>query len=58
MEELSDSGSGLDIYMEIVTDSASDDFLAIIKQHDLPSPLSAKTIKNIAKTIEDELGIA
>lgn len=58
MEELSDSGSGLDIYMEIVTDSASDDFLALIKQHDLPSPLSAKTIKNIAKTIEDELGIA
>lgn len=58
MEELSDSSSGLDIYMEIVTDSASDDFLAIIKQHDLPSPLSAKTIKNIAKTIEDELGIA
>lgn len=58
MEELSDSGSGLDIYMDIVTDSASDDFLAIIKQHDLPSPLSAKTIKNIAKTIEDELGIA
>ena len=58
MEELSDSGSGLDIYMEIVTDSASDDFLAIINQHDLPSPLSAKTIKNIAKTIEDELGIA
>lgn len=58
MEELSDSGSGLDIYMEIVTDSASDDFLALIKQHDLPSPLSAKTIKNIAKTIEEELGIA
>ncbi len=58
MEELSDSGSGLEIYMEIVTDSASDDFLKLIKQHDLPSPLSGKTIKNIAETIEDELGIA
>lgn len=55
--ELEDEGSGLEVYMDLISDSAAADFLELIDQHGLPSPISAKTIKNIAKIIEKQLDL-
>lgn len=57
-KELEESGEGLEIYMDMIRDSASADFLDLIDEHDLPSPISGKTVRNIADTIREQLNIA
>lgn len=56
-KELDDPGSGLEVYLELVSDSAAADFLEFIDDHGLPSPISAKTVKNIAAVIEEQLDL-
>lgn len=55
MMELENKGSGFEAYMELLSDSDAADFLELIEQHDLPDPISPRTIKNIAKIIKSEI---
>lgn len=58
MMELENEGSGFEAYMKLLDDCDTADFLDLIEEHDLPSPISADTVMNIADIIEDELNAA
>lgn len=55
--ELEESGSGLEAYMELQSDAAVTDFLSLLDDKELPSPISPETVTRIAHTIKSSLGL-
>ena len=50
--ELNESGSGLSAYLELMDASAENDFITILDNAVIPSPLSSETVKSIALTLK------
>lgn len=50
--ELNESGSGLSAYLELMDASAENDFITILDNAGIPSPLSSETVKSIALTLK------
>lgn len=55
MMELENEGSGFEAYMQLLEDADTDNFLNLIEAHDLPSPISPKTVKGIAEVIKERI---
>lgn len=55
--ELKESGSGLRMYMKLLDESTNYEFLELLDKCGVPSAISADTVKSIADTLADKLGI-
>lgn len=55
--ELEESGSGLEAYMDLQADAAGTDFLSLLDDKGLPSPISPETVTRIANAIINSLGL-
>lgn len=55
--ELKKSGSGLEMYMRLLDESTSYDFLDLLEECGMSSAISADTVKEIAATLADKLGL-
>lgn len=55
--ELNESGSGLRMYMKLLDESTNYEFLELLDKCGVPSAISADTVKSIADTLADKLGI-
>ena len=55
--ELKESGSGLEMYMKLLEESTNYEFLDLLEKCGLPSAISADTVKSIAATLADKLGL-
>lgn len=55
--ELKKSGSGLEMYMKLLEESTSYDFLDLLEECGMRSAISADTVKEISATLADKLGL-
>lgn len=55
--ELKKSGSGLEMYMKLLEESTSYDFLDLLEECGMSSAISADTVKEIAATLADKLDL-
>ena len=55
--ELNESGSGLKMYMKLLAESANYGFLDLLEECGMSSAISADTVKAIAATLADKLGL-
>lgn len=55
--ELKESGSGLEMYMKLLDESTNYDFLDLLEECGMSSAISADTVKEIAATLADKLGL-
>ena len=55
--ELKKSGSGLEMYMKLLEESTSYDFLDLLEECGMRSAISADTVKEIAATLADKLDL-
>lgn len=55
--ELKKSGSGLEMYMRLLDKSPNYDFLDLLEECGMSSAISADTVKEIAATLADKLGL-
>lgn len=55
--ELNESGSGLEMYMKLLDESANYDFLDLLEECGMSSAISADTVKAIATTLADKLDL-
>lgn len=55
--ELKESGSGLEMYMKLLEESTSYDFLDLLEECGMSSAISADTVKEIAATLADKLDL-
>lgn len=55
--ELENPGSGLKAYLEAMKDAPNMDFLDLMEDKGITSPISAETIKNIAEKVSENLGL-
>lgn len=55
--ELKKSGSGLEMYMRLLDESTSYDFLDLLEECGMSSAISADTVKEIAATLADKLDL-
>lgn len=55
--ELKESGSGLEMYMRLLDESTSYDFLDLLEECGMSSAISADTVKEIAATLADKLDL-
>lgn len=55
--ELKKSGSGLEMYMKLLEESTSHDFLDLLEECGMRSAISADTVKEISATLADKLGL-
>ena len=55
--ELKEPGSGLEMYMKLLDESTNYDFLDLLEECGMRSAISADTVKEIADTLSDKLGL-
>ena len=55
--ELNESGSGLKMYMKLLAESTNYGFLDLLEECGMSSAISADTVKAIAATLADKLGL-
>lgn len=55
--ELNESGSGLKMYMKLLAESANYGFLDLLEECGMSSAISADTVRAIAATLADKLGL-
>lgn len=55
--ELKKSGSGLEMYMKLLEESTSYDFLDLLEECGMRSAISPDTVKEISATLADKLGL-
>lgn len=55
--EQEQAGSGLEAYLNVLNSAADYDFLALLEDKGIDSPITADTIKTIAETVAEALGL-
>ena len=55
--ELTEPGSGLEMSMKLLDESTNYDFLDLLEECGMRSAISADTVKEIADTLSDKLGL-